>query len=574
MSASAAREVVIGTRGSALALAQTQLVCQDLQARHPALRLRVERITTTGDARADQPLSQLERGMFVTEIESALRDGRIDAAVHSAKDLPSTLAADLTLAALLPRADARDVVVSRAGALRALPPGSRVGTSSPRRACQIRGWRPDLETVDIRGNVDTRLRKLASGEYDAIVLAAAGLARLGRIGEATEWLAQEEFIPCVGQGALAIETRAGDAEVIELVRVLEHAPTRAAVVAERAFLAELGAGCRAAAAAHATLDGEMLTVRAMIGDSAGRQVRGVVTGAVSSSAHLGRELALELLSTGGAEFLAPRESALASLRVAITRPASQSRELAALLRARGAEPIACPTIEIRSVGDTSELDAALLELPRYDWMAFTSANAVRAVADRLDALSMSVTPATRMAAVGGATARELDRRIRKADVVPPPPPRAATAHALGDALPATSGQRVLFPRGDIASGDLAGRLRQRGVHVDDPVVYRTVRAPNADELAGLVRDGRVDAIIFTSPSSVRFARGLVTTVRAAERGGWVAPTIVCIGPTTARAARDAGLEPHVVAETQSVGGIVEALERWYASRPASRLAPV
>ena len=571
MSGPAARELVIGTRGSALALAQTQLVCQDLQARHPALRLRVEHITTTGDARADVPLSQLERGMFVTEIESALRDGRIDAAVHSAKDLPSTLAADFTLAALLPRADARDVVVSRAGALRALPPGSRVGTSSPRRACQIRGWRPDLETVDIRGNVDTRLRKLANGEYDAIVLAAAGLQRLGRIGEATEWLAQEEFIPCVGQGALALETRAGDAEVIELVRVLEHAPTRAAVVAERAFLAELGAGCRVAAAAHATLEREMLTVRAMIGDSAGRQVRGMVTGAVSSSAHLGRELALELLSTGGAEFLAPRESALASLRVAITRPASQSRELAALLRARGAEPIACPTIEIRSVGDTSELDAALLELPRYDWMAFTSANAVRAVADRLDALSMSVTPATRMATVGGATARELERRIRKADVGPASP-RAATAHALGDALPATSGQRVLFPRGDIASGDLAGRLRQRGVHVDDPVVYRTVRAPNADELAGLVRDDRVDAIIFTSPSSVRFARGLVTTVRAAERGG--APTLVCIGPTTARAARDAGLEPHVVAETQSVGGIVEALERWYASRQASRLAPV
>jgi hydroxymethylbilane synthase len=294
----------VGTRGSALALAQTELVCRALRERWPGLGVRVERITTTGDARREVPISSLARGAFVSEIESALRERRIDVAVHSAKDLPSRLAPDLHIAAIVERADARDVLVSRDGApLRELRRGARIATGSPRRVCQLRAARPDLVVFDVRGNVDTRLRKLASGDFDALVLAAAGLVRLGRASEVTEWLDPNVMVPAVGQGAIAIELRSDDAEIADLVAPLDHPPTRAAVSAERGFLARLGAGCAAAAAAHATVDSDTLSLTGLIGAIDGRHVRDTHAGSVSSAAALGDDLAARLLAMGGAAFL-------------------------------------------------------------------------------------------------------------------------------------------------------------------------------------------------------------------------------------------------------------------------------
>ena len=297
--------LTVGTRGSALALAQTQLVLDALHQRWPDLEVRVERITTTGDAQRDVPLATLGRGAFVSEIEAALRERRIDVAVHSAKDLPSQLAPELRIAAILERADPRDVLVSREGVgLRDLPVGARIGTGSPRRACQLRAMRLDVQVLDVRGNVDTRLRKLAAGEFDALVLAAAGMIRLGRADEATEWLDPMLMLPAVAQGAIAVEVRANDQETLDLVAPLEHTPTAAAVTAERAFLARLGAGCTAAVAAYATqsANGE-LSLAGLIGASDGRHVRGTRAGAVADAEHLGGGLASELLEAGGAVFL-------------------------------------------------------------------------------------------------------------------------------------------------------------------------------------------------------------------------------------------------------------------------------
>jgi hydroxymethylbilane synthase len=305
-SAGMAREaIVIGTRGSKLALAQTELVRAALLARYPALTVSVERITTQGDAVIDRPLAAIGgKGLFVTEIEAALRAGRIDLAVHSAKDLPSALPDDLTIAAIPARADARDVLVARDGAtLRDLPPGARVGTSSPRRACQLRALRPDLTIADVRGNVDTRLRKLAEGQYDVIALAAAGLARLGLTGVISEWFAPETMLPAIGQGALAIETRADDADLAALLAPLHDAETAAAVTAERAFLAELGGGCTAAVAAHATIADDTLTLAGLIGATDGRLVRDARDGAVTDAAWLGAALAASLLAAGGVVLL-------------------------------------------------------------------------------------------------------------------------------------------------------------------------------------------------------------------------------------------------------------------------------
>ncbi|GLC24785.1 hydroxymethylbilane synthase [Roseisolibacter agri] len=300
----------LGTRGSALAMTQARLVAAALRETHPDVAIEIVTITTKGDVRTDVPLAAIGgSGLFATELENALRAGEIDLAVHSAKDLPSTLAADMALAAFLEREDPRDVLVSRAGTLRELPHGARVGTSSPRRACQLRALRPDLTLLDIRGNVDTRLRKLDAGEYDAIVLAAAGLNRLGLIARATEHLAPADMLPQVGQGAIAVEVRADDARTHALVAALDHARTRAAVVAERAFLARLGAGCAAPTGAHATLHADgTLTVEGLIGHADGRTLRVGATGPVEHAATLGAAVAETLLADGGDALL--RESGL------------------------------------------------------------------------------------------------------------------------------------------------------------------------------------------------------------------------------------------------------------------------
>jgi uroporphyrinogen-III synthase len=250
--------------------------------------------------------------------------------------------------------------------------------------------------------------------------------------------------------------------------------------------------------------------------------------------------------------------ALAGRRVAVTRAPTQAADLLALLRERGAEPIACPTIEIQPPDSYASLDAALHALGRYDWAAFTSANAVTAVADRLAVLGASVPSTLRFAAVGAATGRALTERLRTPDFIP----RTALADALATEIEDVAGRRVLFPRGDLASDALASTLRTRGAVVDEVVAYRTVTGDAAGELARLVREGGVDAILFMSASSVR---GLRVVIGSADLLPWLSPypAVICIGPETARAAREAGLKVHAVATEKTASGIVDAVERWF-----------
>jgi len=289
------KTLVIGTRASTLALVQTERVLELLRAAHPGIGLEVRHISTRGDRITDRPLAELGRnGVFVTEIEAALRNRDIDLAVHSAKDLPSRLAPDMMIGAFLAREDPRDVLVSRFGPLDALPRGARVGTSSPRRTAQLRALRPDLQLADVRGNVDTRLRRLAEGDYDALVLAAAGLVRLGRAAEITERLDPDVMLPAVGQGALAIEVRAGDGPILGLVAPLNHPATGCAVEAERAFLAELGGDCAAVAGALATATSAgRLHLAGLLGADDGRLIRGQLDGELQDAA-LGAALARRL----------------------------------------------------------------------------------------------------------------------------------------------------------------------------------------------------------------------------------------------------------------------------------------
>jgi hydroxymethylbilane synthase len=297
--------LTIGTRASKLALAQTHMMRDALLAAHPGLEIAIERITTRGDIILDRPLSAIgDKGLFVAEIEDALRAGRVDLAVHSAKDLPSELPPDMALAAFPRRADPRDALISRAGLrLAGLGEGAHVGTSSLRRACQLRHVRPDLRIDDLRGNVDTRLRKLHEGQYDAIVLAAAGLERLGLAGQISEYLDPAVMLPAVSQGILGVEVRAGDAAVAALLAPLDDPETRVAATAERAFLAQVGGGCQVPVGAYARLDGASLVLAGLIGARDGRVVRGEISGPAEQPAALGARLAEALLDQGGRALL-------------------------------------------------------------------------------------------------------------------------------------------------------------------------------------------------------------------------------------------------------------------------------
>ena len=299
--------VVVGTRGSVLARWQADHVGAALRTAHPGLVVEQQIIVTTGDRTTQGPLWQAGgKGVWVKEIEAALLDGTIDLAVHSLKDVPAEVAPGLILACIPARADVRDAVVSRNHVpLALLPAKARVGTSSLRRVCQIKVLRPDLECEILRGNLDTRVRRVGEGAVDAAILACAGLDRLGLADHIAERLSVETMLPAIGQGAFAIETRAEDDRVRGLCRSLSDAGTEACVAAERAYLHGLGAGCRTPVAGHARIEGDQLTVWGLVGrPDASEVLREHAVGAIASAAELGARLARALLARGAGRILA------------------------------------------------------------------------------------------------------------------------------------------------------------------------------------------------------------------------------------------------------------------------------
>ena len=297
--------LIIGSRGSKLALKQAESIQAELILRHPSIEVRIEIIRTTGDVKTE-PLSVIGgKGVFTKELEEALLDGRIDLAVHSLKDLPTIVPESLRIAAICRREDPRDALVlnwpveASSGGLTSLREGAVVGTSSQRRLAQIKHLRPDLDFKDVRGNVDTRLRKLDEGQYDALVLACAGLRRLGLENRLGAILSTTEMLPAVGQGALAIETRADDAGTVAVVTTLDDAPTRLACTAERAFLRGLGGGCELPIAGYAEVDGEQIRLQGLVADRLGERIlRDEIRGSWDKAETLGQQLASLLLQRG------------------------------------------------------------------------------------------------------------------------------------------------------------------------------------------------------------------------------------------------------------------------------------
>ena len=299
------KRIIIGSRGSKLALIQAESVLSGIREANPGIEVSIKQIMTKGDKERNVQLDRMtDIGVFVKELEEALCDGRIDIAVHSLKDMPVQISSGLRLAAVTERLDPRDVLVSRVDSLAELASGAKIGTGSLRRAVQLGVFRPDLNVCSIRGNVDTRLRKVADGAYDGVILAAAALKRLGMEDRVSEYLPTQHFLPAVGQGVLAIETRSDDNDIIEIVAALNHLSTWQSISAERAFLSTLGGGCRAPIAALGKVNGNVLRLEGMVADLIKKKALfSSEEGSNAEEEEIGARLAEKLLAMGADNFI-------------------------------------------------------------------------------------------------------------------------------------------------------------------------------------------------------------------------------------------------------------------------------
>lgn len=298
------QKLIIGSRGSRLALWQSEHIKSKLESLNPQLEIKIEIIKTSGDINTFQPLTVIGgKGVFTKELEEALLDNRVDLAVHSLKDLPTVLPEGLSLSAITEREDPRDALILRSDieiespSISNLPQNAVVGTSSQRRLAQLKALRPDVQIKDLRGNVDTRLRKLDEGDYDAIILASAGLRRLGWADRISAALSIDEMLPAVGQGALGLETRADDSETINLIQSLNHEETKIACITERAYLRGLGGGCQLPIAGHAVVKDNRVYLAGLLANETFEEIkRGKIDGEISEAEKIGEDLANQLLS--------------------------------------------------------------------------------------------------------------------------------------------------------------------------------------------------------------------------------------------------------------------------------------
>ena len=299
------KTIVVGSRGSKLAMIQTESVLNTMKQVHPEIEFTLTKITTKGDRMREVRLDQLPGvGVFVKELEAALLDGQIDMAVHSFKDMPTAIPPGLLLAGVTMRLDPRDALVSGKGKLHQLAPGSRIGTGSPRRRAQLLRCRPDLKVEMVRGNVDTRLRKISSGQLDGVIVAAAAMLRLGCEETIAEYLSLEDFLPAAGQGALGIEIRSGDTGMAGLVAMVNHQPTWCSVIAERAFLHVLGGGCRAPIAALGQVIGVNLKLDGMVADTRGHVfLHASEEGSASDAERVGFRLGKKMWRMGASQLI-------------------------------------------------------------------------------------------------------------------------------------------------------------------------------------------------------------------------------------------------------------------------------
>jgi hydroxymethylbilane synthase len=572
------RPLRFGTRGSALALAQTNLAIARLHAAHPDLATDVRVVRTEGDLDRISPLTEIGgRGVFTNAIERAILEGQVAAAVHSTKDLPTALHPSLPIVAFPDRDDPRDVLVSRHDVpLDELPANPTIGTSSRRREVQIRRLRPDARLMNIRGNVDTRLRKAEGPKFDAIVVAAAGILRMGWGERICQYFDIDQLVPSPGQGAIAVQARHGS-NAARLIAATDDPVVSGPVLLERVFLAAIGAGCAMPVGAHVRATGEYYRIVAMLADPSGDRIafadEPLALG--DEPSHVA-EIAARMLTDVGDQSnrqiwngWVGESDVLCGARVVVTRPRLQSGQLMAALADRGAEPLSLPTIRVEPVADTTALDAALEGLAggAFDWIVFTSGNAVDVLASRLATLAIEfrLLGEVKVAAVGPATAAAARAAGLDVAVVSDVSDATHLAVELLDRLEV--GARILYPRSAIGRDDMLDALADAGFDVVSIDAYRTVPESDVDpRILNLVLRGAIDAIAFSSPSSVRNLVAMLGDDAAAV----LKVPAVCAGPVTAEAARAAGFVKAAVSDDPGAAAMAETLAAHWGERADRR----
>ena len=532
----------LATRGSALAWTQSGLVADALRALGHEVEL--VRVTTKGDV-SDAPLASLGgSGVFVGAVRAAVLSGECHLAVHSFKDLPTAVAPGLQLAAVPKRENPADALCARDGLrLAELPAGAAVGTGSPRRAAQLLALRPDLRIVEIRGNVETRLAR-AGSDLDAVVLAAAGLHRLGLADHITELFDVARFLPAPAQGALAVECRADAPDVRAALAELDDPGTRLAALAERGVLAGLEAGCAAPVAAHATIvNGRLVLAASVIALDGSRQLNENATSEPTEAAatDLGSVVAGQLLTAGAGALVdlgAAKAKPLAGRRILL--PERSPAGTAEALVAAGATVVRS-SFTVPEPLPLAELEAALTA--SWDWLVVTSATTLTVLDGEGFDLAGRLPDRVLVAAVGPATASALGRAGIAVDLVADPGGGAA----LATAFPTGSG-RILLPGAEDQSAQPAAGLSAKGWSVHPVAVYRTVDCPQPREVTAEWHT--FDAFVVTAGSVARAA------VAAAGLPG---PQVVAIGAAAATAAQGAGLDVSGVADHPDAAGLVGAL---------------
>ena len=568
----------------------------------PSAVIEIVPIRTSGDRMASASLAAVGgKGLFVKELEQALVERRVDLAVHSMKDLPARLAPEFRIAAVPERADPRDALLARApgGSLAALPCGARLGTSSARRRFEALRQRPDLTVVPLRGNVDTRLARLAAGDFDAIILALAGLARLARgegdaaqSGVALAPLDDRDFLPCGGQGALCIEAlagppaAAGSAEVEATLVALDDPRARMETAAERAFLAALGASCVSPVGALARIDGPAIAMRAIVFSLDGaRHLIDEIAGEAGdgdAAAALGARLAERMLAAGademvGAGAAAPSPSAgpapaadaspLRGRHIVITRARGNGGSFAAGLRALGAGVTEFPTIEIVAPDSYTAIDAAIARLAAFDWVIFTSASGVERMLERMRTRGVDsrALGAPKLGAIGPATAERLRAHALAAAAIPDEYRAEAIVEAIG--ADRVRGARILIARAQAAREVLPQMLAAAGAReVIVAPVYKTVKP--ADAPVARVREiaaaHAIDLVAFTSSSTVtNFCEMVGASIARKLKAA-------AIGPITAETARSAGIEVVAQPAEYTVAALMMAIRDYFATDSGSR----
>jgi hydroxymethylbilane synthase len=537
------KRIIIGTRGSQLARIQTTIVKNLIEKRFPEIKIEVKVITTSGDKNMKPiPLDTVGKGWFTKEIDKQLLEGKIDLAVHSLKDVLDAMHPELSITAVPEREDAREALVTRNNIiLEKLKKDTVIGTDSIRRKMQLLKMRNDIVVKSIRGNVNTRLMKLDNGEYDGLLLAVAGLKRLGLQNRISQYFATKNFIPSPGQGALAIVTKKSNKVLIKMLSQLTDEEALLTTTVEREFSKLTDGGCSLPVGGYAKIKGEKITLYGMIGSEDEKHiVKGFIIGNKTDAQKLTQKLAEKLLR--------------AQKYVILTRTKEENKILTEKMAAMNIRSISCPGITINKNLSGDETKKFLVNLTSYDWIIFTSGNGVKFFMQSLGEQHSTLPKNIQIAVVGDKTAAVVQKYGLKISFVP----KTFTAEQLVKELPDCKGKKILLPRSNIGKEDVTALLEKRGAIVTDMLIYKTTtnKTTPANVLELIHRD-QIRCLMFASPSAIEG----FTTMFNKNLTKILSFPVLSIGPVTTKAARKYGFKNITTATIHTTEGMIRKLEK-------------